>query len=271
MVVHGQVALVTGAGRGIGRGIAQRLAADGMKVALVSRTEPELEETKRLIDADGGKCMAIPADVVDERAVNAAFERARAAFGPVELAVNNAARFNALGPVWEVATDDWWRDVTVNLKGVFLRCRAALAQMRPLHRGRIINLIGGGTGDPFPYGSGYGCSKAAVMRLTECLAKEASPDGVSVFALGPGLVRTAMTELQLQTESGRRYFGRIRELFEKGVDVPPTLAAEVASQIASGRFDALTGRAFYAGEDLDALAAQANDVISNDRRALRLT
>ncbi len=270
MTLKGQAAIVTGAGRGIGRAIAQRLAAEGMRVALLSRTAPELEETARLIKEAGGVSSVHPVDVTDEDAVRAAFAEVAAAWGAADLLVNNAARFNALGPAWEVDPADWWRDVTVNIQGVFLCCRAVLAGMRRRRAGRIINLIGGGTGGPFKYGSGYGTSKAAVMRFTECLAEEVKEDGISVFAMGPGLVRTAMTNLQLDTEAGRKYFGVIANAFAEGHDVPPTLAAELAAHLASGRFDALTGRAFNAGDDMATVAKQADRIIAEDLRTLRM-
>ena len=270
MTLKNQVAIVTGAGRGIGRAIAQRLAAEGMRVALLARTLSELEQTAELIRAADGKEAIRSVDVTDERAVNQAFAAIHDAWGPADLLVNNAARFNALGPVWDVDPEDWWRDVTVNIQGVFLCCRAALEQMRPRGSGRIINLIGGGVGGPFKYGSGYGTSKAAVMRFTECLAQEVKNEGISVFAMGPGLVRTAMTDLQVVTEAGRKYFGQIQQAFDEGHDVPPTLAAELTAHLASGRFDALTGRAFNAGEDMDAVAEDTDRIIADDLRTLRM-
>ena len=98
-------------------------------------------------------------------------------------------------------------------------------------RGRIINVTGGGTATSFPNGSGYATSKAGLLRFTECVSDTLAGTGVLVFAMDPGLVRTAMTELQLQSEAGRTYLTDIPRLFEMGVDVPPTLAARLSVEI----------------------------------------
>lgn len=269
--LHGQVALVTGAGRGIGRAIAGRLAAAGVRVALAARSADQLEETAEEIRSAGGAALAVPTDVTDPEAVAALVRRAEAEFGPVDLLVNNAGSFSALGPLWEQDPDRWWTDVTVNLRGPFLGCRAVLPGMIERGRGRIINLIGGGAGTPFAYGSGYGCSKAAVMRLTECLAEELRLAGspVAVFALGPGLVRTALTEYQLHSPEGKRWMSRIERMFEEGKDVPPERAAALAVQLAGGRFDRLTGRAFSIRDDLEALLARQDEILRKDQKTLR--
>ena len=260
----GQVAIITGAGRGIGRAIAERLAAEGARVALVARSAEQLEAAAAEIRAGGWSALAVPADITDAAGVAAMLERVEAALGPVDLLVNNAGSFYAIGPVWEVDPQKWWTDVTINLNGVFLCCRAVLPGMIGRDRGRIINLIGGGTGNPFPNGSGYGSSKAAVMRLTECLAEELRASGarVSVFAMGPGLVRTALTEYQLRSPEGRKWMSRIETMFEEGRDVPPTRAAALAAELASGRFDRLAGRAFSIGDNLE-------EILKKDQKTLR--
>jgi len=268
--LNGQTALVTGAGRGIGRAIAMHLAAEGARVGLAARTASQLRETLSRIREAGGQALALPLDVADRAAVEAAISQCEAAFGPLDLLVNNAARCACIGPAWEVDPEDWWQELTVNVKGLFLCCRAAMPGMVRRGKGRIINLIGGGTASPIAYLSGYGTSKAAVMRFTECLALEARDTGVKVFAMGPGLVRTAMTELQLTTEAGRKWMPRIAEAFAQGRDVPPTLAAALAVELASGRFDALSGRAFSAGADLDRIEQLREAIVAEDAMTLRM-
>src|SRR5262249_20297626 len=150
----------------------------------------QVEEAARAIEAQGGTALAVPADVTEAGAVEGMVRRGEAEFGPVGLLGNNAGSFYAIGPTWEGDPEAWWRDVTINLNGLFLCCRAVLPGMVARDRGRVLNMIGGGTGSPFPYGSGYASSKAAVMRLTECIAAELSraESRVAVFAMGPGLV-----------------------------------------------------------------------------------
>jgi NAD(P)-dependent dehydrogenase (short-subunit alcohol dehydrogenase family) len=269
--LHGQVAIVTGAGRGIGRVIAARLAAAGARVALAARSADQLEAAAEEIRSTGGTALAVTTDVTDPEVVAELVRVTEAELGPVDLLVNNAGSFYALGPLWEQDPERWWTDVTTNLRGPFLGCRAVLPGMMDRGRGRIINLIGGGAGTPFAYGSGYGCSKAAVMRLTECLAEELRLAGspVVVFALGPGLVRTALTEYQLHSPEGKRWMSRIERMFEEGKDVPPERAAALAVQLAGGQFDRLAGRAFSIRDDLEALLARQDEIIRKDQKTLR--
>lgn len=270
MKLDGQVAIVTGSGRGIGRAIAQNCAKEGAVVGLVSRTASQLKKTASTIREAGGVALPIPTDVTDWEAVQAMVGQVEQELGPVDLLINNAGSFNTIGPVWETDPASWWQDVTINILGVHHCCRAVVPKLIKRGKGRVINLIGGGTASPITFGSGYGTSKAAVMRYTECLALELENEDISVFAMGPGLVRTAMTELQLETEAGKKWMGRIKQRFEEGADVPPTLAAELAVELASGRFDRLSGRAFNAGEDLDATEGRMDEIIEQDLKTLRL-
>jgi NAD(P)-dependent dehydrogenase (short-subunit alcohol dehydrogenase family) len=273
MKLKNQVAIVTGASRGIGRAIAQRCAEEGARVALVARTAARLEEVVAEIRDRGGVALALPADVTDHAAVQAMVRRAEAELGAVDLLVNNAGTFYAIGPTWEVDAETWWTDVSTNLLGTFLCCREVVPGMVARGKGRVINLIGGGTDTPLPYGSGYAASKAAVMRLTETLAVELKEHGVMVFALRPGFVRTDMSEYQL-TEENRRWLPHTAQRFEEGKNSPPTLAANLAVEFASGRFDALTGRYIrvkdYKGDDLDDVEAHIPEILEKDLRTLRM-
>ncbi|MGQ9630996.1 MAG: SDR family NAD(P)-dependent oxidoreductase [bacterium] len=270
MQLQGKVAIVTGAGRGIGRAIAKAFAEEGASVALVSRTTSQLEDVAGEISKSGGRAAIFPADVSDRGAVESMVKGVEERVGPVDILMNNAGAFFAIGPVFEVDPEAWWGDVTINLFGTFLCCRAVLPGMIARRRGRIINMIGGGTGNPFPYGSGYACSKAGVMRLTECLAQEVRDYGVSVFAMGPGLVRTAMTEYQVVSDAGKRWLPRIQEMFERGRDVPPERAARLAVFLAAGGVDELTGRLFGVGDDLGEIRKQMDEIIQKDLRTLRI-
>ena len=271
MKLAGEVAVVTGAGRGIGRAIALAQAKEGAKVALMSRTAPEIEAVAREIAAQGGTAMTFVVDVVDLAAVTGAFEKIERDLGPVSLITNNAAAFAAIGPIWAVDPDAWWRDLETNIRGTFNCCRAAAPAMMARKRGRIINMTGGGTATSFPNGSGYATSKAGVLRFTECVSDLLAGSGVLVFAMDPGLVRTAMTEYQLTSEAGRAYLPNIERLFADGIDVPPTLAARLSVEIGSGRFDKLAGRMLMAARgDLDLDEAAVNEIVSADLRSLRV-
>ena len=205
MILKEQVAIVTGANRGIGRAIAQGCAEEGAKVALVARTASTLEEVAAEIRDGGGQALAIPTDVTDGASVKAMAKQAEAELGPVDLLVNNAGAFYAIGPTWEVDADTWWSDVTVNLLGVFLCCREVVPEMVARKRGRVINLIGGGTDFPLPYGSAYAAGKAALNMLTRNLAAEFAPR-VRVNAISVGGVATDALEVVLTNDALREQF-----------------------------------------------------------------
>lgn len=267
----GTVAVVTGAGRGIGREIALHQARAGARVAVLARTAGEIEETRSLIAGEGGTAIALPLDLVDRPAVERAFDRIAEELGPIDTLVNNHGSFRAFGPIWDCDPDIWWGDVEINLRGTFHTSRATAPRMLARGKGRIVNLVGGGTGGSFPHGSGYAASKAAVMRFTECLNDTTKAGGVLAFAVDPGLVRTAMTELQLTSEAGKTHLPGIRQLFADGVDIPPARAAALIADIAGGRFDPLAGRMLRGAEDRDALEREMQAIVAKDGRALRLT
>lgn len=263
--------MVTGAGRGIGREIALELARRGARVAVLARTDSQITETAALIREEGGEALAVTVDLVQREQVEQAFARIDADLGPLDLLVNNHGSFRAFGPIWECDPDIWWQDVAINLQGTFHTSRIAAPAMLKRGRGRIVNLVGGGTGTSFPNGSGYASSKAGIMRFTECLNDTTIPGGVRAFAVDPGLVRTQMTELQLESAEGKEFLPQIEKLFEDGVNIPPTQAARLIATIAEGRFDRLAGRMLQAVDDLDALDRQTEAITNGDKRALRIT
>jgi NAD(P)-dependent dehydrogenase (short-subunit alcohol dehydrogenase family) len=200
----GQVAIVTGAGRGIGRAMALELARAGGAVAVVARSEDQLTETVALIEDEVGRALALPADVTDQQSVECAVAETERYLGPVDLPVNNADGGGQVGPLWEVEPDAWWRCVEVNLRGPFLCARAVVPGMIARQRGRIIITSSlAGTG-PWPYMSAYAIGKAAVTRLAENLAAETETHGISVFAVHPGPVHTAAWEIFL-SDAAERY------------------------------------------------------------------
>lgn len=271
MKLEGETAIVTGAGRGIGREIARTQAAEGAKVALLARTAAQIGAVADEIVAAGGTARAWPVDVTDLAAVERVVAEVENDLGPVGLVTNNAAMFAAIGPIWEVDPAAWWRDVEVNVRGTFHVCRAVLPAMMARKRGRVINMAGGGSADSFPMGSGYGTSKAGVLRFTECVSDSVAGTGVLVFAMDPGLVRTAMTEYQLTSEAGRTWLPDIEQLFENRINVPPTFAARLSVEIGSGRFDKLAGRMLMAARgDVDLTGDDIDAIVAEDLRSLRV-
>src|SRR6266852_6005143 len=162
----GQVALVTGGGRGIGKAIAERLAAAGARVALTARSGDELDSTVRAIEEVGGRARGLPADITDRVAVEAVVSEAERSDAPISL--------------------------LVNLRGAFLCTRAVLPGMVARRQGRIVNIASIGAVLPIPDGTAYGSSKTALVRFTESVALEVEASGIGVFAIDPGNVPTGM-------------------------------------------------------------------------------
>ena len=266
--LKGQVAMVTGGGRGIGRAIAQAFATAGASVAVLARSADELAQTVAAIAQGGGRSRAFQADVTDAAGVSSAFAAVEQSLGPVDLLVNNAATPGPIGPLWETDPVEWWQAMDVNLRGPLLCARAVLPGMISRRRGRIINVVTGAI--PIPYLSIYAMGKTALMRFSECLAAETKAHGVAVFAMGPGTVRTAMAEHALNSPEGRKWLPWFSRIFEEHVDVPPERPARLALELASGKVDALSGRLLSVMDDLDTVLKNVEEVEKGNLYSLRV-
>jgi 3-oxoacyl-[acyl-carrier protein] reductase len=191
--LKGQVALVTGASRGIGRAIAVRLASCGATVAGVARTEPGLEGTLDEIRQAGGTAEGYAANVADSADVNRVVEAVEAKFGKIHVLVNNAG-ITRDGLVLRMEDDAWQEVIDTNLKGTFLFCKAVGAIMMRARYGRIINIssVSGLMGNPGQ--ANYSASKAGVIGFTRTVARELASRGITVNAVAPGFITTDMTD-----------------------------------------------------------------------------
>jgi NAD(P)-dependent dehydrogenase (short-subunit alcohol dehydrogenase family) len=263
------VAIVTGGGRGIGRAIAQALAAEGAAVAVAARSADQIRQTACLIGEAGGRALAVRADVTVRDDVDRLLAETEAAFGPVDLLVNNAGVFGPIGPIWETDPDTWWGALSSHLRGTLLCSHAVLPGMVARGGGRIINVASRSGVRTHPYTSSYAVAKAAVLRFTDHLAAETRGTGVSVFAIYPGRVQTAMTDELLESPAGRRWLpdeGKARE----GQWLSPDHAARLCVALAAGQADALSGRFFGVYEDLEELTRRAEEIERDDLYTLRL-
>jgi NAD(P)-dependent dehydrogenase (short-subunit alcohol dehydrogenase family) len=267
--LQGQVAVVTGGGRGIGRAIAERLAAEGAAVAVVARSAGQLADTVLGIEHVGGEALAAPGDVTRREQVEKMLVRVEEALGPVSLLVNNAASLSVIGPTWEVDSDAWWRDVEVSLRGAFVCSQAVLRGMTGRGGGRIVNVTSLFGARPSPYTTGYACAKAAMFRLSEGLAEEGRPHGVRVFSISPGWVRTAMTDRLIHSQEGRKWLPGLSSLPEQEW-VGPERAAALVAFLASAGGDELSGRYIYALDDVGDLIHRADEIRQDDLYVLRL-
>ncbi|HLO00956.1 MAG TPA: SDR family NAD(P)-dependent oxidoreductase [Pyrinomonadaceae bacterium] len=264
-----QVCLVTGGGRGIGRAIALALAKAGAKVAVLARSQDELEETVALIGSMGGLAKAFSADITDAEKISDTIEKVEQSLGPIALLVNNAGAVGPIGPFWESDPDAWWRGVEVNLRGAVLCARFVLPRMVSRRHGRIINISSGGANAAIAYFSSYVTAKTALTRFTECLAVESQPFGIAVFALSPGTVRTSMSEYSLNSREGRRWFPWFRRIFDEGFDLPPERPADLVLILASGVADALSGRFLQPSDDFDYLLKNLDEIERDKLYSLR--
>ena len=268
--LSGRVALITGGGRGFGRAFAVALAEAGARVAVTARSADQLDETVGLIRASGGEALAVAADVTDGNAVTDMVRRVEDYFGPVKLLVNNAGLGPPFGPTWDVDADLWWRTVETNLRGPLLCSHAVLRGMISRRDGRIINVCSGAATVSVPYMSAYVTSKTALIRFTEVLADEARPHGVSVFAIQPGTVRTAMAEELIRSESGSRWMPWFKQIFDEGRDDTVVPGTELVLYLASGTADELSGRYFAAPGDPASVVAQAQEIRARELYVLRV-
>ncbi|GGF90539.1 SDR family NAD(P)-dependent oxidoreductase [Paenibacillus abyssi] len=269
--LNGRVAVITGATRGIGKNMALLFAREGYTVVGTGRDEGKLRELEQELKGVSPSSIAIPLDVRNLDDAKRTAARVVEEFGRIDVWINNAGVFFAIGPTWEVEPSDWVGDVTTNLMGTFNCVHAAIPHMLKRGEGRIINLVGGGTLGEFNYGNAYGTSKTAIARFTENLASELAGTGLRSFALDPGLNDTDMTRYQRETPTGKKYLDKIEQLFEEHVDVPPSWAPESALQLASGALDAYNGRIVSTYDDADKLAAASSTIADTEHYTLRMT
>lgn len=198
------VAVVTGAGRGIGRVIALAFAEAGYDLALAARNRPPLEETARLAAGSGAEALVTCADVAERGQVEEMAEQVRERFGRVDALVNNSGIAGPSAPLWEVDADAWDETFAVNVRGVFLVTRSLIPMMLERGSGSVI-VIGSISGKrPLAGRSPYAASKLALVGLVRTLALEAGPHGVRVNLISPGFVSGPRIEWVIRAQAKER-------------------------------------------------------------------
>ena len=265
----GQVALITGGGRGLGRAFAVGLAKAGASVGITARTQSEIDETAKLVEASGGQAIAFSADVTDKIGMGKVVASLEERFGPVDILVNNAGMITPLGNDWELDADEWWQTLTINVNGPYICIRAVMPSMMARRRGRIINITSMGAHTVHPYGTAYCASKAALSHFTNCLAPALKEHGIGVFALAP-MGPTTMQEL-LANEPTRspEMRERSRLLMEEGQHMMDS-SVRMLMYLVSGKGDSLSGRHISWDDPEDELTSRADEIEKEDLYVLRL-
>jgi NAD(P)-dependent dehydrogenase (short-subunit alcohol dehydrogenase family) len=234
------VAVVTGAGRGIGRSIAQRLARDHYHVAALDICGPTAQETSEMIKKEGGRCKSYLVDLAVVAQIEPLIEQIEAEMGPIQVLVNNAGK-DKVQPLLEIGECDWDAIMNVNLKGLFFMLQAAGRRMVGRRNGSIVNISSVAGRSARPDKAVYGASKAAVIHLTRSAAASFGPFQVRVNAVCPGVIETPMWE-QGKSERNPEEVRLILESIPLGRTAEPREVAEVVAFLVSDLAGYITGQ-----------------------------
>ncbi len=271
MLLENRSAIITGAGRGIGRAIALAYAKEGARLALAARTAAELEDTAREIRSLGASALAIPTDVADQEQVDRQVSQVIDEYSSIDVLVNNAGIGGPVGALQDNDPGYWAQTLQVNLVGTYLCCRAALPVMLRQGGGKIVNVSGSGGATAASHISAYCASKAAVVRLTECLALELEGTDVQVNALGPGGINTRLVE-EMQEEAAA---SGSDEIYEQSRNVTSgggesmERVAELAVFLAGDDAGNLSGRLVSTRDGLPTMPSRIPEIMTSDTYLLR--
>jgi len=272
----GQVVLISGAGRGLGRLLAAVLAASGAKVGLLARSTGQLSAAVAEIERADGTAAAVTADVTDRPSLAAAVEELTGRLGQPDVLINNAGIGGPFGQMWDVDPEEWVQTFDINLNGAFALTRIVLPEMVARGRGRIINVTSNAGVYRWPLASAYAASKAALVKLSETLAVETKRYGITVFSFDPGLLPIGLPEPALAGQTRdlsaaeATVLGWMREQIASGHGADPGQSVRQLVRLAAGDGDRLSGRHLTVTDDLDAILANIDQVRREDLHHLRV-
>jgi NAD(P)-dependent dehydrogenase (short-subunit alcohol dehydrogenase family) len=235
----GKVAVITGAGRGLGRAVARAFTKEGAKVVLAARNREEIAHVAEELRALKREALAIPTDVTDEEQVKQLVRKALEAYGTVDILVNNAGSRGPIGPIQEISLEDWEDTLKANLTATFLCSKAVLPTLMAKKQGKIINVAT--TSTPRPNLTPYMVAKAGVAYFTKQLSREVKDFNIQVNAIHPGVMDTRMQE-EIR-KAGAKAIGTdmFERLKEEGILHPPDEPAKLLLFLASPAADGITG------------------------------
>lgn len=239
MKLQGQVAIVTGGGRGLGRSVALTFGKQGAKVVLAARTMEEIDHVAEELRSLKKEAIAVPTDVSNEDQVNHLVEMTLEAFGTIDILVNNAGARGPIGPIHQISLSEWEQTLKVNLTGAFLCTKAVLPVLMEKREGKIINVAT--TLTPRPNLTPYMVAKAGLIHLTKQLSRELKDYNVQVNVIHPGVMDTRMQE-EIR-KAGVKAIGTdmFERLKEEGILHPPDEPAKLILFLASKAADGITG------------------------------
>lgn len=272
MKLSGLNTIITGASQGLGKAIAAQFVRDGANVVMCARDAALLASARDELAESGGRVLAQPCDVSDEREVAQLVTFALRELGSIQVLVSNAGVYGPMGPTEEVDLGEWQRAIEINLYGTLLPCRALIPHFKQNSRGKIVIISGGGATNPLPNISSYAASKAAVVRLMETLAEELRSHRIDVNAVAPGALRTRLVEQVLAAgpeRVGAAFFEKNKKWAEEGA-TPLELGASLCAWLASAESDGITGKLLSAQWDPWArLAEHREELAGSDIYCLR--
>jgi NAD(P)-dependent dehydrogenase (short-subunit alcohol dehydrogenase family) len=243
--------LITGAGRGIGKRLAIGFSQAGARVGLLARSQAELDLAKLEIEDAGGNALRIRADVRDLEQMLAAADRMRAVFGALDILIAAAGVQGPIGPLLTTKPKAWSETIDINLTGAVNSCRAVLPGMIERRSGKIILIAGGGSGKSRPNFSAYAASKAALVRVAECLADEVRDHNVQVNSMSPGGAYTHMTDEILHAGEERAGLREIEDAESVRISggVSPEKQLQLALFLASELSNHVSGKLIHVQDD----------------------
>ena len=237
MMLQGKIAIVTGAGQGVGQGIAKVLAREGAKVVVADLNGERAKVTADLIQAKGGEAMAYAVDILDMNRVNGMVKATLEKFGGLHVLVNNAVAPSVNVPFAQSKEQDWDQDLGVGLKGYLICTRAVINHFLSQNEGRIISISSSAGKVGSPNLAAYSAAKGAIIAFTKALARELAKTGVTVNSVAPGAVNTPM-----QDRLSEEFKAHMRSTIPLGRYSDPEEIGETVAFLASDRTNYVTGQ-----------------------------